>query len=328
MLKKTFVVLLSSVSCFSFAQKNTQIFDYFKSFSLEHVAVSANVGTMGISLEASTPVNEWVNVRAGLNFMPTINATMGFGVQVGDEKEKKYDANGNRIETKFEKMASMMKGFTGYEIDDRVDMACEANWTNAKVMVDVLPFSNKDWHFTAGFYWGTKIIGRACNTTEDMTTTVGVGIYNSMYERVMNLEPVLSYPEKDVAVYLPYEFEEALERYGRMGMHVGDFNSTGKPYMMVPDKDGTVRAKAKVNSFKPYVGFGWDHAIADYPEWRFGFDAGILFWGGVPNVYTHDGTSLTQDVDNLEGKVGRIISLVNCFPVYPVLEFKITRKIF
>lgn len=328
MLKKTFVVLLSSVSCFSFAQKNTQIFDYFKSFSLEHVAVSANVGTMGISLEASTPVNEWVNVRAGLNFMPTINATMGFGVQVGDEKEKKYDANGNRIETKFEKMASMMKGFTGYEIDDRVDMACEANWTNAKVMVDVLPFSNKDWHFTAGFYWGTKIIGRACNTTEDMTTTVGVGIYNSMYERVMNLEPVLSYPEKDVAVYLPYEFEEALERYGRMGMHVGDFNSTGKPYMMVPDKDGTVRAKAKVNSFKPYVGFGWDHAIADYSEWRFGFDAGILFWGGVPNVYIHDGTSLTQDVDNLEGKVGRIISLVNCFSVYPVLEFKITRKIF
>ena len=64
------------------------------------------------------------------------------------------------------------------------------------------------------------------------------------------------------------------------------------------------------------------------PEWRYGFEAGVIFWGGVPNVTTYDGTSLTHDVKNLDGRVADVISFAKSFPVYPLLEFKITRKIF
>lgn len=321
MYKRIAVLLfLCSIGVISSAQNNA--LEYLKSFKIEHLGVSAGVGTAGFSLEASTPVNEWIQIRTGLSFTPSISTKMGFGVQVGDGKDEKYDQDGNRIETKFEKMSGYMESITGYKVDDRVDMNCHARFANFKLLVDVLPFANKDWHLTAGFYWGNKLIGRACNTTEDMTTTMAVGIYNSVYEKAINDEALYQ------NMYLPPDICDKFVAYGRMGMHVGDFKKDGAPYMMVPAADGTVRAWARVNAFKPYLGFGWNHAIESHSEWRYGFDAGLLFWGGVPNVYTHDGVSLTNDVTNLEGKVGSVISFVKCFPVYPLLEFKISRTIF
>lgn len=288
----------------------------------DNLSVSASAGTMGLSIEALTQVNDWMNVRAGLSWMPKLSTSMGFGVQVGEEAEQKYDENGNRVETTFDKMAAYMKDITGYEIDDRVDMDCKVTFVNAKVFVDFLPFTNKDWHLTAGFFWGSKSVGRACNSIEDMTTTLGVGIYNTMYDKIENYEPIFG------GISLPPETQDKIYEAGRMNMHVGDFKSDGKPYMMVPGEDGTVRVKAKVNSFKPYLGFGWNHTMKAAPEWKYGFDAGVVFWGGVPNVTTHDGTSLTHDVRNLEGRVADVISFAKSFPVYPLLEFKISRKIF
>ena len=296
---------------------------------VEHLDVAASAGTMGLTLEASTPVTDWMSVRAGLSWMPTITTTMGFGVQVGDKEENKYDQNGNRIETKFDKMSGFLESFTGYRVNDCVDMDCEASFVNAKVMFDFTPFSNKDWHLTAGFYWGTKIIGRACNSTVDMNTTLAVNMYNNMYDKIYNFEPIISVPGyENLGMSFPPELEDKIIEYGRMGMHLGEFKSDGSAYMMVPQEDGTVRAKAKVNSFKPYIGFGWSHQMSKFPKWTYGVDAGMIFWGGVPNVYTHDGTSLTKDLKNVKGKVGDIIDLIDNFPVYPLVEIKISRRIF
>ena len=300
----------------------SSVLDYIKSIEIDELSATASVGTMGLSLEASLPVNEWVNVRAGVSFIPKLSTSMAFGVQVGDEAVNKHDETGNHEETTFDKMSAYLKDITGYEIDDRVDMDCKVSFVNAKVFLEFLPFTNKDWHLTAGFFWGSKQIGRACNSIEDMTTTLGIGIYNTMYDKIENFEPIFG------GVSLPPDIEDKIYQAGRMGMHVGDFKSDGKPYMMVPDKDGTVRAKAKVNSFKPYIGFGWNHTMKAAPEWKYGFDAGLVFWGGVPNVTTHDGTSLTHDVRNLEGRVADVISFAKGLPVYPLLEFKISRKIF
>lgn len=315
-----FSVLLSDVV----AQTQPRLNE--KTIESERFSVAASVGTMGLSLETSVPFSEWGRVRAGVSYMPKLTTTMSFGVQVGEEEEKKYDENGHRVETKFDKMAKLLNQLTGYEVDDCVDMNCKVGFVNAKVLVDFLPFPNKDWHLTAGFFWGSKTIGRASNSKEDMFTTLAVGIYNTMYEKLENYEPLFSYNNINISLS-PDQIETILE-YGRMGMHVGDFKSDGRPYMMVPASDGTVRAKAKVNSFKTYVGFGWNHKMRQFPEWRYGFDAGVVFWGGVPNVTTHDGTSLTDDVENLEGRVHDVISFAKSFPVYPLLEFKISRTIF
>ena len=55
----------------------------------DNLSVSASAGSMGIGLEAQSKVNDWMNVRAGISWMPTLSTTMGFGVQVGEEDEKK-----------------------------------------------------------------------------------------------------------------------------------------------------------------------------------------------------------------------------------------------
>ena len=63
----------------------------------DNLSVSASAGTMGLSIEAQTQVNDWMNVRAGLSWMPKLSTSMGFGVQVGAEEEQKYDENGKIV---------------------------------------------------------------------------------------------------------------------------------------------------------------------------------------------------------------------------------------
>ena len=66
----------------------SSVLDYIKSIEIYELSAMASVGTMGLSLEASLPVNDWVNVRAGVSFMPKLSTSMAFGVQVGEEEEK------------------------------------------------------------------------------------------------------------------------------------------------------------------------------------------------------------------------------------------------
>ena len=76
-----------------------------------------------------------------------------------------------------------MKGFSGYEVEDHVDMLGKPTMNNFKLLLDIFPFkNNKHWHFTAGFYWGPSQFAKADNTTEAMTSLLAVGIYNRMYE--------------------------------------------------------------------------------------------------------------------------------------------------
>ncbi len=93
----------------------------------------------------------------------------------------------------------------------------------------------------------------------------------------------------------------------------------------MPDKDGTVSAKAKVNKFRPYLGFGYGGALSPDGKWEASFDAGVQFWGGAPKVTTHDGTVL-NDLINLRGKVGTYMDLMKSIPVYPTIDFRISYR--
>ena len=53
-----------------------------------------------------------------------------------------------------------------------------------------------------------------------------------------------------------------------------------------------------------------------------------MFWGGTPKVVTHDGTDLVNDVDNVRGKVGDYVEIIKKFKVFPVLNLRITRRLF
>jgi hypothetical protein len=98
---------------------------------------------------------------------------------------------------------------------------------------------------------------------------------------------------------------------------------------MEPDVDGTVSVRAKSNSFKPYLGFGYGgRLLKNRDDWHVSFDAGAMFWGGTPALYTHDGINLTEDITNARGKVGDWIDLLGGIKVFPVLSVRFTKTIF
>ena len=164
-----------------------------------------------------------------------------------------------------------------------------------------------------------------------------------------------------VGIEMPEQVRQKFLDYGDMGFSVGYFthditdaegnvlvsktmvNTKGKtvqrPYIVEPDEDGMVRVTASSNSFKPYLGFGYGgNLLKKRDDWKISFDCGAMFWGGTPDIVVYHGLklpdgsyrdiSLTEDVENIGGKVGTYIDLFESLKVYPVLSLRITKRIF
>ena len=322
-----------------------------------HLDLSLTTGTTGIGLDASMPLSDVVSLRAGYAIMPHIKKTMHFGVEVGEDPAES--------ERKFNKLSGMLETLTGNKVDNVVDMIGQPTYWNWKLLVDVKPLRDKRWHLTAGVFMGSHEIAKAVNSIEDMASLMAVSIYNTMYYRAVNDEPLIVVGSESVRI--PYLKERLLD-YGRMSIHIGDYKhdvlyeedvvSTkgmfidgeyfpagtvlhkagdpddplyrkGDPYRIVPDENSMVRAWAYANRLKPYVGFGYGGQLSKKdPKWKVSFDCGAMFWGGTPQIITHDGTDLVNDVENVRGKVGDYVNIIKKFKVFPVLNFRLTRTIF
>ena len=327
------------------------VFQYWKEHNIfQHLDLSVTAGTTGIGIEASSPIGEYFQLRAGYDIMPRFTAKMKFDVTIGGQPAHQYDAQGNPVESSFDKMQKMMKGFSGYDVDDHVDMLGKPTMNNFKLLLDVFPFkNNKHWHFTAGFYWGPSQFAKADNTTEAMTSLLAVGIYNRMYERAEKRYPLMDwedmgFSEEIIDKYhlnvIPSDLYAQILDYGRLGFSLGTFThdftddngverKAGERYNMEPGTDGMIHVKAKSNSFKPYLGFGYGgNMVKGRDDWKISFDAGVWIWGGSPKVYTHDGVDLISDVENIGGQVGDYVKTFKAFKVYPVLNLRITKRIF
>jgi hypothetical protein len=288
---------------------------------LNHLDFGVTLGTTGIGMDLASPIGNNIQIRTGFAFMPHFNHTMHFGIEG-------YNDNGVLTETNFDRLAELMKGFTGYNIDSQIDMIGQPTYYNFKLLVDIFPFHNKKWHFTSGFYIGPSTIANAFNTTEDMPTLLAVGIYNNLYDFVKDEKYI------DQPVYGDYYLDptlgdalkEKMTGYGRMGIYIGD-KTDGTPYMMEPGSDGMVKTKVKVNSFKPYIGFGYGNAKTNNKQYNISFDCGIMFWGGTPQIITHDRTDLA-DLASVNGKVGEYVNVIKVFKVFPVINLKISHRIF
>lgn len=302
---------------------------YWKEHNIfQHLDASLTLGTTGIGIDVSSPIGDYVNLRAGFDFMPHFHHNMTFLVEVGDDPSKSA--------SKFARLSGLLEGLTGYKVDNGIDMVGVPTLYNFKLLVDVFPFkNNKKWHVTAGFYFGSSKIAKAYNTTEDMPSLMAVGIYNNLYDRIAAGEPIFE------DTFLPYEMEEKVLNYGRMGVHVGDYSrdiyddqgqlihEKGKPYMMESDENGMAKASVKVNSFKPYLGIGYGGRLfKKSDEYHVAVDCGLLFWGGTPSIITHDGTDLSKDVENIIYRVGDYVDLLKGFKVFPVLNVRFTKTIF
>lgn len=327
---KKIIALNLAICCFvsANAQTNELTFPEPEIITFRHLDLAVNVGSTGIGIDVSSPISDYVGLRAGFSFMPRLHYKMNFGVQVGED-EATSDA-------KFEKLSGLLTQMTGRAVDNSIDMIGRPTYSNFKLLCDVYPFRDKRWHLTAGFYWGKSEIADAYNTTEDMQSLMAVSIYNNFYDMYLNDIPLY----EDV-YFPPPVIGEKMLSYGRMGIHIGDYtqdmydesgaliHKAGDPYMMEPNEESMAKAKVEVNSFKPYLGFGYGGALLkNNDNYTISFDCGLLFWGGTPSIITHDGTDLAKDVENVRGKVGRYVDIVKGFKVFPVVELRIARKLF
>lgn len=304
--------------------------------AFNHLDFGVTLGTTGIGFDFATPICDFAQVRAGFSYMPEIKPTMHFGVQVGDDP--------TTSQSKFDKMSGMLESFIGHDVDNQIDMIGEPNFYNLSLMVDFFPIKNKNWHVTAGFHYGPSTIAKAYNTTEDMPSLLAVDMYNKMYDFFAE-EKYLDEPILGEDNYIDPEIGDAMRdkfiAYGRMGIRLGEYShditdeegnvihKAGDPYVMVPDENSMAKAKFKVNNFKPYLGFGYNgRLLKNNDRYKIGFDCGAMFWGGEPSVITHDGTDLVKDVDNVRGKVGDYVDVAKKFKVFPVINLRISKRLF
>ena len=335
------------------------VFQFWKEHDIfQHLDVSVTAGTTGVGFDLASPVTEWAQLRLGYEFMPRFTKRMSFEMTINGQPARSYDEEGNRQETRFDKLKNFMYSYTGYDIDDHVDMIGKPTMNNLKFLVDVFPFkNNKHWHFTAGFYWGSSKFAEAVNSTEAMVSLVSAGIYNKMYESAKNGDPLISFDPQEfptlagVGIEMPQKVRNKFLQFGDMGFVIGYFahdilNPDGSvlkakatPYIVEPDEDCMVRVTATSNSFKPYLGFGYGgNLLKKRDDWKISFDCGAMFWGGTPNLIVHHGlklsngsyrdVSLTDDVENISGQVGTYVDLFKAFKVFPVLSLRITKRIF
>lgn len=328
------------VSVSASAQMDKQPWDKFN-----HLNVGVTLGTTGLGVEASMPINKYLWVRSGLSFIPRFEVPMTFEIQVGDDPATS--------KAKFNRMSTALESFTGKPVSDNVYMTGKAKMWNWSVLFDIYPFQrNLHWRFTAGFFLGPSNVAEAFNQTESMASLVAVDIYNNIYNKLhgktkrelagvklIDLGP--GYEDVYMDLDLLLKMQELFDGAGRMGLYLGDYShditdeegnvihKKGDPYVMTPDDDHMVKADMKVNAFKPYIGFGYDgRLVKGNDRLHVGFDAGIMLWGGKPRLYAHDGTDLINDVENITGKVGDYVDLMSKLSIYPVANVRFTYTIF
>lgn len=301
-----------------------------------HLDLEVSGGSTGIGVELDFVANPWVTVRAGATYMPKFHKTIHCKAQIGEDEKTTYDEDGQRLPTRFEKMADLLEDFIGTPVDAVVAMDATPSFYNAKFLVDVYPFKNEHWHFTGGFYYGKSHVATAINKGSELPSLMAINLYNRMYDNGGEITDGFS---------LPPEYLRRLLTYGRAGIHVGNYthdimavdsetgeeyilHAKGDPYMMVPNADNLVFAKAYVNKFRPYFGFGYTSLLGKHQKWGIGFDLGGMFWGGAPKLIDHSGVDLMYDVEDIKGNVGDYVRLARHLKAFPVLELRIKRRLF
>lgn len=343
MLKSLTTIFLLATSLLLSAQDKEPVVPSFSSTQadrniLNHLDASLTVGSTGIGFDFAMPVGEKLQVRTGAAFFPHIKVKMTYGLEMtGDNGQ----SGGT---TSFEKAAQVLKETTGREVKPQVSMWAVPNYYNFKLLVDAFPFRNRNWHVTAGFYIGNANFSRAYNRTEDMSNLLSVNLYNHLIDKLKAGEDILvwnnpNYPPADGIITIPDALKEMALSHGYIGVPFGVLKNDvvkdgqvvyhkGETYYVMPDEDNMIRTEGYINKFKPYIGFGYGGHLFKGSDTMISFDAGMMFWGGSPKLITHDGVDLVHDLPKIHGSVGRTVDFVKTFKVFPVINLRLTQRIF
>lgn len=274
----------------------------------KQLGVGIGVGTTGITIDASTTVNRWFGVRAGVNIMPKIKLSTDFDLTTetgADINQLTNDAREiNRINGK-SIIDVPAEGFP-----ETIEAEGKLTNTTFHFLVDFYPSQSSSFHATVGFYIGGKEF---------------VSVYN---KQAGILKPVSQWNE---AIYNPTdETKSAIEQNSIqtdiIGAELGD-------YFITPDHDGNMKATIEVNAFRPYLGIGFGRAVPRKNRVGCQFDLGVQFWGS-PKVYvpTYDRETNTYRRERLtadrSGEGSDVLNLISNITVYPTMTLRFVGRIF
>ena len=119
-----------------------------------HLAVSVNFGTPGIGFDLAAPICNYVEMRAGVTFMPHF----------------KYDTDLD-IET---------PNIEGYDFPDEVKVQGKLGFTNGEVLFDVFPTKKTGFHITVGAFFGSSEVINVYNKEDGFLSDISE--FNNMVE--------------------------------------------------------------------------------------------------------------------------------------------------
>lgn len=263
-----------------------------------HVSVGVGVGLDGISIEAASPITNYVQVRAGVSFFPHFGVS---GLNVDIPSSTRNDWN-NLLTTGQGTSLQDLRPYMNQEQQQAADAVLASGQlpnkisadgtfkkTDFKLLFDVFPLPNLSFHVTAGFYWGNSRI---------------IEVHTTNCEAALNAMTVYS-----------------KELGGQT------FNGTTLPKLGVEfqgqtfEPNGPVaNAYLKTASFKPYLGIGFGRAVPKKTRLAGSCDIGVQFWG-TPELYILDQKFSTDNIDEDFTKALKNVS------VYPVISFKLCGRI-
>jgi hypothetical protein len=224
----------------------------------------------------------------------------------------------------FEAMREYIYNKYYYKMPKFVEMEGNITMNNLKLLVDFYPLpDNKKLHATVGFYYGSSQIAKIATDGSAKEALSYINMFNKLFETVDDGDARLD--------------------MGAAGLYWGNFDKDitdgdgeiihkqGDSYLMQPAADNTVNIPVKTNAFKPYLGVGYEFGLQkkkDKDVWKLSIDAGAMFWGGTPSMYTPDGFNLTKDITDIPGKKGDKIKLVKKLKIYPMIGVRLVRNIF
>lgn len=277
------------------------------------LGIGVGIGTTGIVIDASTTMNRWLGIRAGVDIVPNlkVNTDLDLGTEGLNSDFQDLTRRAEQINQAAGHTVIDLSGLPGGNLPESMDV--QGKWANTTfhLLVDIYPFKNCSFHATTGFYVGGKEI---------------VSVYN---KEAGFLKPITQWNE---AVLNPSSLPDAAQQYvqgqSMIGAELGD-------YFIAPDPadNGDVKATIEVSAFRPYLGIGFGRAVPRKGRVGFQFDLGAQFWG-TPKVYapTYDkatGKYQRQQLtdDHAGGDGGDIIKIISKIPVYPTMTFRLVGRI-
>ena len=302
------------LSCMALVAACTTVNAQTDSNIFNHMAVGVELGTTGIGVEVVAPVTNYVQVRAGVNYIPTIKVkNIGVDISANSNDWNKIKSDVNELKNQYYDYIStadkaLVDGFTTYlnsDLPHDVLIDGEVGMTNFKFLIDVYPFKGS-FHLTAGVYAGKSQLVEAYTTNCQSQFKALTYFNKELADKTITVTPPIGDPQT-------YSFRN------KIGVKVGN-------ELLEPNGDHG-RAYVNVGGVKPYVGIGFGRAVPQKHRLAFNFDLGAMLWGS-PKIFLEQPTGDKEiNVDNLDDD-WKVLKTVSKLTVYPCMTFRLTGRIF